>query len=342
MAERVLGQLSLADGVLRDCAPGNATLERMAALIDWEPIARLLAPLRQGRLGAPAYPSLALFKALLLQQWCALSDEALEEAVADRLSFRRFLGLGLADPVPDHSTLWRFRERLGQTGLAEEAFAQITGQIEASGFVLKRGTLIDATLIPAAVNPPPPPAEPLPPDADGRPASKLVKHGRDPEAAWTAQEGRKRCYGYKLHVAMERTFIVSDKRSLQGSRIVRRLLLTPANVNETVPADDLIIGDEQWVLGDKAYDSRKRRKALAERGIRNGIMRRACRGHPLSKWEQRRNAMLRVCRAPIEPLFALVKRVYGYARAAYIGLSRNRAALHLACAAMNLKRWAMA
>lgn len=331
MAERVLGQLSLADGLLREAGPGNATLERMAAMIDWEPVARLLAPLRQGRMGAPAYPSLALLKALLLQQWYALSDEALEEAIADRLSFRRFLGLGLADPVPDHSTLWRFRERLGQTGLAEEAFALITGQIEASGFVVKRGTLIDATLIPAAVNPPPPPSEPLPPDADGRPASKLVKHERDPEAAWTAQEGKKRCYGYKLHVAMD-----------EGSRIVRKLLLTPANVNETVPADDLIAGDEQWVLADKAYDSRKRRKALAERGIRNGIMRRACRGRPLSKWEQRRNALLRVRRAPIEPLFALIKRVYGHARAAYIGLSRNSTALHLACAAMNIKRWAMA
>jgi IS5 family transposase len=136
---------------------------------------------------------------------------------------------------------------------------------------------------------------------------------RDPEAGWTAQEGKKRCYGYKLHVAMD-----------QGSRIVRRLLLTPANVNETVPADDLVIGDEQRVYADKAYDSHARRKALPARGIRNGIMRRAARFHPLGRWALRRNAMLRVRRAPIEPLFALIKHVYGFARAPYRGFETQQ------------------
>jgi len=133
----------------------------------------------------------------------------------------------------------------------------------------------------------------------------------------------------------------------QGSRIVRRLLLTPANVNETVPADALIIGDERRVYADKAYDSHRRRAELLARGIRNGIMRRAARYHPLSRWARLRNAMLRnamlrVHRAPIEPLVALIKHVYGFARASYLGLRRNSTALHLACTAMNLKRWAMA
>ena len=145
MAEQILGQLSLADSVLRTGALGKAVLERVGALIDWQPVAQLLAPLRQGSMGAPRYPALVLFKALLLQQWYALSDEALEEVITDRLSFRRFMGLALADPVPDHSTLWRFREQLGASGLAEQAFTVITGQIEQSGFVLRRGTLKGAT-----------------------------------------------------------------------------------------------------------------------------------------------------------------------------------------------------
>ena len=75
----------------------------------------------------------------------------LEEALLDRLSFRRFLGLSLSEPVPDHSTLWRFREQLAKSGLAERAFGLITAQIEKSGFVLKRGTLIDASLVRSAV-----------------------------------------------------------------------------------------------------------------------------------------------------------------------------------------------
>jgi transposase len=180
MAERQIGQLTFTDGLVNEAARANAPLQRVSELVDWGAIEALLSGLRSGSMGAPAYPSLALFKALLLQQWYGLSDPGLEEALVDRLSFRRFLGLSLSEPVPDHSTLWRFREQLAKSGLAERAFGLITAQIEKSGFVLKRGTLIDASLVRSAVNPPAPPAETLPPDADGRPASKLVKSPHDP------------------------------------------------------------------------------------------------------------------------------------------------------------------
>jgi len=175
MAERQIGQLSFTDGLVNEAARANASLQRMAELVDWPAIEALLSGLRSGSMGAPGYPALALFKALLLQQWYGLSDPGLEEALLDRLSFRRFLGLSLSEPVPDHSTLWRFREQLAKSGLAERAFSLITAQIEKSGFVLKRGTLIDASLVRSAVNPPEPPDGALSPDPDGRPASKLVK-----------------------------------------------------------------------------------------------------------------------------------------------------------------------
>ena len=102
----------------------------------------------------------------------------------------------------------------------------------------------------------------MPPDADRRPASKLVKSARDPDAAWTKKDG-KYAFGYKMHVAMD-----------QGSRIIRRLAFTPANVDDTVPADRLICGDEATVYADKAYDSNARRVRLKEMDIRDGIMRR--------------------------------------------------------------------
>ena len=156
-----------------------------------------------------------------------------------------------SEPVPDHSTLWRFREQLAKSGLAERAFALITAQIEGSGFVLRRGTLIDASLVRSAVNPPEPPAGTLPPDADGRPASKLVRSPLDPEAAWTHKEG-KYYFGYKMHVAMD-----------QDSRIIRRIAFTPANVNESTAADALICSDEASVYADKAYDSKARRAYLS-------------------------------------------------------------------------------
>lgn len=330
MSERQLGQKSFADDLVAEAAGANAMLEQTDRLVDWREIEALLSGLRGGAMGAPAYPSLVLFKALLLQQWYGLSDPALEDALTDRLSFRRFIGLGLSEQVPDHSTLWRFRDQLATSGLVEKAFALVTGQIENSGFVLKQGTLIDASLIRSAVNPPAPPDGPLPLDADGRPASKLVKSVLDPDAGWTKQQN-KRVFGYKAHVAMD-----------QGSRIIRRAMLTPANVNESVPADALICGDEKVVYADKAYDQNARRSRLKALGIRDGIMRRANKWHPMSRWAIRRNEVISYRRAPIEPLFALLKHVYRFARARYRGLARNAAALHLALTAINLKRWATA
>jgi transposase, IS5 family len=328
MAERRIGQLSFADGLVADGGRPNALLKRVGELVDWKEIEGLLSGLRSGVMGAPGYPALTLFKALLLQQWYGLSDPGLEEALADRLSFRQFLGLSLTEPVPDHSTIWRFREQLAKNGLAERAFELITAQIERSGFVLKRGTLIDASLIRSAVNPPEPPTTPPPADADGRPASKLVKSPLDPDAGWTKKENR-RFFGYKAHVAMD-----------QGSRIIRRVMLTPANVNESAPADELICGDEKTVYADKAYDSNARRARLKAQGIRDGIMRRRNRWHPMPRWMVRRNEIISHYRAPIEPLFALLKNVYGFARASYYGLRRNAAALCLAATSMNLRRWA--
>jgi transposase, IS5 family len=268
-----------------------------------------------------------LLKALLLQRWYALSDPALEEALKDRLSFRRFIGVALSDPIPDHSTLWWFREALGNERSAA-VFAQIGRQIEGCGFVLKQGTLIDASLVPAAVKAPPPPKGDLPPNADGRPASKLIKSEHDPDAAWTSKNGR-RYFGYKLHVAMDQT-----------SRIIRRLMVTPANVNDTVVADQLICCDEAMVYADKAYDTHARSERLARLGIANGIMRRPNKWQKLSRDEVARNARLARTRGAIEPLFSLFKNVYGFTRARYRDLRRNAAAFALAAIAMNLKRWA--
>jgi transposase, IS5 family len=327
MSERKIGQLSFADGAVVASGGSSEALDRVSGLIDWQPVAALLSQLRGGAMGAPAYPSLLLFKALLLQRWYALSDQALEEGLKDRLSFRRFVGLPLSEAIPDHSTLWRFREGL-KDGLDERLFVEIGRQIETGGFVLKQGTLIDASLVPAAVNPPRRPDAELPPDAQGRPASKLVRSQDDPDAAWTKKQNKYH-FGYKLHVAMDKT-----------SRIIRRLAFTPANVNESAVADSLICGDERAVYADKAYDSQERRALLAGCGIANGIMRRGHPKRPLAAAELRRNKRLAKHRGPIEPLFSLFKNVYGLRRARYRGLARNTTAVLIAATAMNLKRWA--
>lgn len=329
MAHRSMGQLSLADALVSRQAGGNARLERISALLDWSSVERLLGGLHSSNRGAPAYPPLPMFKALLLQQWYGLSDPEAEAALYDRLSFRRFCGFALHDETPDHVTIHRFREALRREGLDAALMEEIERQIDARGLIVRQGTLIDATLVAAAVKRPKPPQEPQAAGPDGRAPSKLVRSKHDPDAAWT-KKGGTRYFGYKAHVAVDK-----------GSGIIRKALLTPASVNDTVPADDLVIGDEKAVYADQAYDKKKRRKALAERGIAPYLMFRPNKHHPLALWQKAYNEAVGKCRAPVEQVFARLKGAYRWARVRYRGLARNATHLRLLCLAMNIKRMAV-
>src|SRR4030088_2479774 len=105
MVERIVGQMSLADGLVQTAR--GSILDEVEAVVDWAPLRALLG--RRGGTGAgnSSYPSEVLLRCLLVGIWHGLSDPALEAAVADRLSFRRFVGLSLHDRTPDHATLWR-------------------------------------------------------------------------------------------------------------------------------------------------------------------------------------------------------------------------------------------
>ena len=150
-----MSQQSFLDAFLPAGFGRNERLERISGLIDWSRIEALVSAVRPGETGRPPYSPLSMFKALLLQQWYGLSDPGLEEALLDRVSFRRFCGLALDAATPDETTLCRFRNALKQADLGEALFAEVLGQLEAAGFVLKIGTLVDATLIRSAVRPPP-------------------------------------------------------------------------------------------------------------------------------------------------------------------------------------------
>ena len=123
--------------------------------MDWERLAQVVAGVHAASRGRPSYPPLLMVKVLLLQQWYTLSDPQMEEALSDRLSFRRFVGLGLEDDTPDHSTISRFRAALEAAGLSDRLFEVLTAQLEAQGLMLKQGTLLDATLVAAQVRRPP-------------------------------------------------------------------------------------------------------------------------------------------------------------------------------------------
>src|SRR6202161_883157 len=126
MAVKQTGQPSFMEVLLPKGAGSNAGLDRLAGLGKWDRFEKLLAHLRgEGGAGRPGYPVLVLFRALLLQSLYGLSDRELEEALGDRLSFKRFAGLSLEDATPDHTVLNRFRNQLVEQNLLAKLFAEL-------------------------------------------------------------------------------------------------------------------------------------------------------------------------------------------------------------------------
>jgi IS5 family transposase len=290
-------------------------------LLDWGPIEALVRQVRPGTTGRPPYRALAMVKALLLQQWYGLSDPGLEEALSDRVSFRRFCGLALEEATPDETTLCRFRLSLAEAGLGEALFAEIARQLEVAGLMVKSGTLIDATLVEAAVRRP----------RDGSsPKGEESRSPHDPDANWTrAGKGRQLFFGYKVHLGVDR-----------GSGLIRSRKLTPAKVYESEVADQLVIGDERAVYADKAYEKKARRAALKARGIKDRIQHRRSRIQPrLPHWQAVRNILIGRVRGAVERTFSELKRgPYGFTRMRYRGLVRCGFHLDLAAIAYNLRR----
>lgn len=313
MAVKGRDQLSLVEALVSPKLGNNSQLDRLTGLVKWYRFEKLMSGLRdEAGPGRPGYPVLLLFKALLLQSLYGLSDRELEEALNDRLSFRRFVGLGLEDAAPDHTVLNRFRNRLVAEKLLETLFDELSRQLEKAGLILKRGTMLDATLVQCASARPP-----------------MGETGRDPDAAFVSRQGKAgSSYGYKAHVGVD-----------MGSGIVRRVITTPANVNDTTPADALICGDEAAVLADAAYHTHERELHLKQQGIKARLMRRANKHHRLPPRVLRYNRLIGRRRAAVETTFATWKRRMGLAAIRYVGLKKAAAQILLVAIAFNMRRW---
>ncbi|MET4717516.1 IS5 family transposase [Bradyrhizobium japonicum] len=281
----------------------------------WYRFEKLIGHLRdEGSPGRPGYPVLVLFRAVLLQSLYGLSERELEEALGDRLSFKRFVGLSLEDATPDHTVLNRFRNQLVEQGLLEKLFGELDRQLENAGVILKRGTMLDATLIQAVSAPP----------KEDRPSN-------DPDARFAKRQGKSgSTFGYKAHVGVD-----------EGSGLIRAVLTTPANVNDTTPADALIRGDEAAVWADAAYDTHARRARLKAEGKKPRIARRPNRHHPeLPPRLKRYNLLIARRRAQVETTFATLKRRMRLTCIRYVGLIKATGQVVLAAIAFNMRRWA--
>ena len=312
MSRRNFRQPSLADAFVKSYSRKGGFLEDIAKTFEWAAFDVLMRPLHSSSDGAPAYPPLTMFKIVLLQQWYGLSDPGAEEAVRDRLSFRRFCGVPLDEETPDHSSIWRFRQRLAKLGLSEQLLAEVNRQLDAHGLIVKRGTLVDATIIAAAVK--------RPPIEEGQ------VNARDPDAGFTVKNGET-YFGYKAHLAVD-----------EESDLVRQAEMTSADLHDSQRGETMIQGDEEAYYADKAYDSRALREALKARGIADKIAYRARRNKALKNWQVWFNKTASSVRVGVERANATMKNWYGMARVRYRGLARNNCHLQFVAMAMNMKR----
>ena len=279
--------------------------EKLKRLINWNPVIYRIEKLYKEDNGRPAFPALLMFKALLLAQWYGLSDPELEDCLKDRISFKQFVGLQMEDDVPDETTLCRFRNRLMEAKLFEKLFSLVNKQLEGKGLFVKRGTLIDASIM----------------QADGG-----RNKTKDQEAEWT-KKNNKSYFGYKAHTAMD-----------MESGLMHSLEMTGANTHDSQIWDELLHGEEKAVFADKGYYDSGYKTVLRRKNIYCGILDRASKNRPLSKKQLRLNKLKSRLRSPVERFYAVIKTQYDYIRVRYRGLKKNRQHLFALGLAFNLQR----
>ena len=317
MAWKNVNQRSLADSMIID-HDALKELDDVHEFIDWHRIESLLQGIYASNRGEKAWPPLLMFKSLLLQSWYRLSDPALEKQLARDLLFRRFVGLDIAESVPDHSSFWRFRQTLQRLSLMDKLLNEINQQLSDQGAFIKSGgvSIVDASVIEAKQCRPNK-------DKDGQST-------QDPEANWNVKAGsdgkRKNTYCYKAHM------------NVDEDGLIKSTDYTAGNVHDSNCFTDLLDGDESAAYADSAYGSKDHDVWLKQNKIENRITKRAYRNKPLTSQDKQFNRLHSGTRSTVERVFGVLKLHYGMAKARYMGLARNRTRFELMCVAHNIKR----
>ena len=285
-------------------------LETMDRIVPWQALCAVVEPFypKAGN-GRPPIGLERMLRIHFLQHWFNLADQACEEALYDSASLRCFAGIDLGrEPVPDATSLLRFRHLLEKHKLGEELFAAAGRVLQDSGMTLKTGTIVDATLIAAPSS------------------TKNAKKERDPEMHQT-RKGQQWYFGMKLHIG------VDSQTGLAHSATV-----TAANVHDKHALPHLLHGCEQRVYGDNAYASQKeliRSKAPQAKDFTNERVRRR-KDEPADEGKRAKNRNKSKIRARVEHVFAVVKRLWGFTKVRYRGLAKNAGRAFTALALANI------
>jgi transposase, IS5 family len=272
-------------------------LEEMDQVVPWSKLLRVVAKhYPRGGNGRPPMGLEKMLRIYFLQQWYNLSDPAMEDALYDVESLRRFVGIELGqDEVPDETTILNFRHLLERQGLTRKLFKQINQHLEQRGLLMRQGTIVDATIMAAPTS------------------TKNASGTRDPEMS-SVKKGNEWHFGMKLHVGAD---------SVSG--LAHSATVTTARVHDTQVMGELLHGSEKSVYGDRGYIGRERQQRYEAEGIRWCVQRRGHWRRPLSERARQWNRRQSSVRAKVEHIFHVIKRLWGHHKVRYRGLAKNEA-----------------
>jgi len=288
-------------------------LDEMDSVVPWSELVALISPyMPEGRRGRPPFAVEVMLRIHFMQQWFNLSDPAMEEALHDMALFRDFAGLGnWNEPVPDETTILRFRRVLEKHKLAPQILQTINDLLRSKGLMLRAGTVVDATLI-AAPN-----------------STKNAAGERDPEMK-QSKKGNQYYFGMKAHIGVD-----------ADSGLVHTVRGTAGSAHDVTEANSLLHGEETEAFGDAGYQGADKRPD-AKQGVKWNIAMRPGKRRALDKSQEANRLIDELekfkasIRAKVEHPFRVIKRQFGHVLVRYRGLAKNTAQLHTLFALSNL------
>ena len=312
-------------------------LERLNEIIDWEMFCPILKkyvvrnePSAKG--GRPPYDVVLMFKILILQRLYNISDDQTEYQINDRLSFKRFLGLVVGEPVPDAKTIWKFRDDLSQTEDAiRDLFLRFDKALEAEGLITHKGTIIDATFVD------------VPRQRNSRDDSKTIKSGEIPEE-WTtpekssmlaqkdtdarwAKKNNETHFGYKDHVKCD-----------AESKLITNFGVTAASVHDSQMCLELLEETDTVLYADSGYAGSPIADGLPD-GCIGEICEKGTKHHPLTNEQKAENRRKSKTRCRVEHIFGFMTNSLGGINIRSIGFARAWVNIGLMNITYNLRRY---
>lgn len=284
-------------------------LDEMNRVVPWAELVAVIEPVypKADGPGRPPVGIERMLRVLCLQQWFNLSDPAVEEALYDSRAMRQFVGIDLGrEPVPDETTICKFRHLLEVHELGKQLFARIGEYLTKQGLQVSRGTIVDATIISAPSS------------------TKNRTKERDPEMHQT-KKGNQWYFGMKAHIGVD-----------SQTKLIHSVAATAANVHDSQVLPELLHGQETRVWGDSAYSGQRDVIRQHAPQAKSFIQTKAHRHQPLSEEERARNRTKSKVRAKVEHAFLVIKRIFGWTKVRYRGLAKNTHWLQISCGLANL------